>query len=176
MCVKILVHPSAGQKVTGHQRRIKGREAWLTLNGVRHLHASNTLPSANCCNSEWRARLHPALLADVGRRSGAHYQDPDPDSAKDHRIRRIFISRCRPVRGDHRHRDRRGQSEQSAKCGDHRHQARAGKRERQRRLSAQFLHPEALDLSKGNHKMMYEPPNRGGKTYQTLNNTPNGDE
>src|SRR5262249_26142285 len=22
------------------------------------------------------------------------------------------------------------------------------------------------------HKMMYEPPNRGGKTYQTLNNTP----
>jgi len=31
-----------------------------------------------------------------------------------------------------------------------------------------------LDLSKGNHKMMYEPPNRGGKTYQTLNNTPHG--
>ena len=31
-----------------------------------------------------------------------------------------------------------------------------------------------LDLNKGNHKMMYEPPNRGGKTYQTLNNTPTG--
>ncbi len=31
-----------------------------------------------------------------------------------------------------------------------------------------------LDLSKGNHKMMYEPPNRGGKTYQTLNHTPDG--
>jgi len=31
-----------------------------------------------------------------------------------------------------------------------------------------------VDLSKGNHKMMYEPPNRGGKTYQTLNNTPSG--
>jgi hypothetical protein len=31
-----------------------------------------------------------------------------------------------------------------------------------------------LDLSQGNHKMMYEPPNRGGKTYQTLNNTPTG--
>ena len=30
------------------------------------------------------------------------------------------------------------------------------------------------DLSHGNHKMMYEPPNRGGKTYQTLNNTPTG--
>jgi hypothetical protein len=29
-----------------------------------------------------------------------------------------------------------------------------------------------LDLSHGNHKMMYEPPNRGGKTYATLNNTP----
>jgi Alpha/beta hydrolase domain len=31
-----------------------------------------------------------------------------------------------------------------------------------------------LDLSHGNHKMMYEPPNRGNKTYQTLNNTPTG--
>ena len=31
-----------------------------------------------------------------------------------------------------------------------------------------------VDLSKGNHKMMYEPPNRGGKTYETLNNTPTG--
>jgi hypothetical protein len=31
-----------------------------------------------------------------------------------------------------------------------------------------------VDLSHGNHKMMYEPPNRGGKTYQTLNNTPTG--
>jgi hypothetical protein len=31
-----------------------------------------------------------------------------------------------------------------------------------------------LDLNKGNRKMMYEPPNRGGKTYQTLNNTPSG--
>jgi Alpha/beta hydrolase domain len=31
-----------------------------------------------------------------------------------------------------------------------------------------------LDLNKGNRKVMYEPPNRGGKTYQTLNNTPTG--
>ena len=31
-----------------------------------------------------------------------------------------------------------------------------------------------LDLKQGNHKMMYEPPNRGRKTYQTLNNTPTG--
>jgi hypothetical protein len=31
-----------------------------------------------------------------------------------------------------------------------------------------------LDLNKGNQKVMYEPPNRGGKTYQTLNNTPTG--
>jgi alpha/beta hydrolase family protein len=30
------------------------------------------------------------------------------------------------------------------------------------------------DLSKGNHKMMYEPPNRGRKTYQELNRTPDG--
>ena len=33
---------------------------------------------------------------------------------------------------------------------------------------------QPLDFSKGNRKMMYEPPNRGGKTYQTLNNTPTG--
>jgi len=33
---------------------------------------------------------------------------------------------------------------------------------------------QPLDPSKGNGKMMYEPPNRGGKTYQTLNNTPTG--
>ena len=33
-----------------------------------------------------------------------------------------------------------------------------------------------LDLSKGNHKMMYEPPNRGGKTYQTLNRSPGGND
>jgi hypothetical protein len=31
-----------------------------------------------------------------------------------------------------------------------------------------------VDMGHGNHKMMYEPPNRGGKTYQTLNNTPTG--
>jgi hypothetical protein len=40
---------------------------------------------------------------------------------------------------------------------------------------------QPLDFNKGNRKMMYEPPNRGGKTYQTLNNTPtpsplNGDD
>lgn len=33
---------------------------------------------------------------------------------------------------------------------------------------------QPLDPSKGNRKVMYEPPNRGGKTYQTLNNTPDG--
>jgi len=33
---------------------------------------------------------------------------------------------------------------------------------------------QPLDFNKGNRKVMYEPPNRGGKTYQTLNNTPTG--
>jgi hypothetical protein len=32
-----------------------------------------------------------------------------------------------------------------------------------------------VDLAKGNHKVMYEPPNRGGKTFQTLNRSPGGD-
>jgi hypothetical protein len=40
--------------------------------------------------------------------------------------------------------------------------------------SHNFYILKPLDLSHGNHKMMYEPPNRGNKTYQTLNNTPNG--
>jgi hypothetical protein len=40
--------------------------------------------------------------------------------------------------------------------------------------SHNFYILKPLDLSHGNHKMMYEPPNRGRKTYQTLNNTPNG--
>src|SRR6478609_11176995 len=31
-----------------------------------------------------------------------------------------------------------------------------------------------IDLSKGAHKMMYEPPNRGRKTWQSLNRTPDG--
>ena len=31
-----------------------------------------------------------------------------------------------------------------------------------------------LNMNKGNHKVMYEPPNRGSKTYQSLNNTPTG--
>lgn len=31
-----------------------------------------------------------------------------------------------------------------------------------------------LDPSQGNHKMVYEPPNRGGKTYATLNRTGGG--
>jgi hypothetical protein len=31
-----------------------------------------------------------------------------------------------------------------------------------------------VDLAKGNHKVMYEPPNRGGKTFQTLNRSPGG--
>jgi hypothetical protein len=33
-----------------------------------------------------------------------------------------------------------------------------------------------LDLSQGNHKMMYEPPNRGSKTYATLNGSPGGND
>jgi hypothetical protein len=33
-----------------------------------------------------------------------------------------------------------------------------------------------LDPSKGNHKMMYEPPNRGGKTYASLNRSPGGND
>ena len=33
---------------------------------------------------------------------------------------------------------------------------------------------QPLSFNKGNRKMMYEPPNRGRKTYQDLNNTPSG--
>jgi hypothetical protein len=40
--------------------------------------------------------------------------------------------------------------------------------------SNNFYILKPVNLAQGNHKMMYEPPNRGGKTYQTLNNTPTG--
>jgi hypothetical protein len=33
-----------------------------------------------------------------------------------------------------------------------------------------------VDLSQGNHKMMYEPPNRGSKTYGTLNRSTGGND
>ena len=33
-----------------------------------------------------------------------------------------------------------------------------------------------IDLRKGNHKVMYEPPNRGGKTHDTLNHGAGGDD
>ncbi|HEY3093508.1 MAG TPA: hypothetical protein VGJ52_10440, partial [Vicinamibacterales bacterium] len=33
-----------------------------------------------------------------------------------------------------------------------------------------------IDLAKGNHKVMYEPPNRGGKTHDTLNRGGGGDD
>jgi hypothetical protein len=33
-----------------------------------------------------------------------------------------------------------------------------------------------IDLSRGNHKVMYEPPNRGGKTHASLNRGAGGDD
>jgi hypothetical protein len=33
-----------------------------------------------------------------------------------------------------------------------------------------------VDLGKGAHKVMYEPPNRGGKTFNTLNRSPGGND
>jgi Alpha/beta hydrolase domain len=42
--------------------------------------------------------------------------------------------------------------------------------------SHNFYILKPVDLSKGNRKMMYEPPNRGGKTYQTLNRSPGGND
>jgi Alpha/beta hydrolase domain len=42
--------------------------------------------------------------------------------------------------------------------------------------SADFYILKPTDLTKGAHKVMYEPPNRGGKTYATLNRTGGGDD
>ena len=42
--------------------------------------------------------------------------------------------------------------------------------------SHNFYILKPLDLSKGNHQMMYEPPNRGGKTYATMNRSPGGND
>jgi hypothetical protein len=40
--------------------------------------------------------------------------------------------------------------------------------------SHNFYILKPVDLSKGNHQVMYEPPNRGNKTFGTLNRTPSG--
>jgi Alpha/beta hydrolase domain len=44
----------------------------------------------------------------------------------------------------------------------------------QYQLNFYILKP--LDLSQGNHKVVYEPPNRGVKTYATLNRSPGGND
>jgi hypothetical protein len=42
--------------------------------------------------------------------------------------------------------------------------------------SFDFYILKPVDLNKGNHKMMYEPPNRGSKTYAALNRGPGGND
>jgi hypothetical protein len=42
--------------------------------------------------------------------------------------------------------------------------------------AADFYILKPIDLSKGNHKMMYEPPNRGGKTWASLARMPGGND
>jgi hypothetical protein len=42
--------------------------------------------------------------------------------------------------------------------------------------SFDFYILKPVDLSKGNHRVMYEPPNRGGKQYATLNRSTGGND
>src|SRR3989475_5307591 len=42
--------------------------------------------------------------------------------------------------------------------------------------SFDFYILKPIDLSKGNHKMLYEPPNRGGKTISALNRGVGGND
>ena len=42
--------------------------------------------------------------------------------------------------------------------------------------SFDFYILKPIDLSRGNHKVMYEPPNRGGKTHATLNRGAGGND
>ena len=42
--------------------------------------------------------------------------------------------------------------------------------------SFDFYILKPIDLSKGAHRVMYEPPNRGGKTHGTLNRTLGGND
>ena len=71
----------------------------------------------------------------------------------------------RPVREDRRHRLRRGRPARPEERRHRRHRARAAQRARQRRVLVRLLHPEADRSRKGAHKVMYEPPNRGRKTW-----------
>ena len=110
--------------------------------------------------------LASGMLADLTDAQARITKIANPNSAKDHRIRRLFVPRCRTVREDHRHCDRRGRSERSRKNAvivDI--ELAPGNANGKVEYQHNFYILKPIDLSKGNHKMMYEPPNRGGKTY-----------
>ena len=136
------------------------------MNESKHVHSireHRNSASERCCTRSL-ARSQPASLVAV--------------SAADARITRIQITtrttafggyslaRRRPVREDRRHGVRRGRSERSARTRSSstscsRRATRSGKVE----YSLDFYILKPIDLTKGDHKVMYEPPNRGGKTW-----------
>ena len=85
-------------------------------------------------------------------------------------VRRLLVAERGAVREDRRQGVRRSRSARPAEQGHRRHRVRPAQRPRQRRTEYAFnfyiLKP--IDLSKGAGKMMYEPPNRGGKTWAAL--------
>src|SRR5713101_5778503 len=98
----------------------------------------------------------------------------------------------RAVREDRRHGVRGSESQRRQEFRDGRHPARAAQCQRQRRVRLRLLHLEA-DESEGwcpqshvraaeprqqdvGHHVMYEPPNRGNKTWATLGRFPGGND
>ena len=71
---------------------------------------------------------------------------------------------------------RRARSQRSEKRCHRRSAARAEECQRQSKVLVRLLHLKPIDLTKGNHKMLYEPPNRGGKTIAALNRGVGGND
>src|SRR5712692_3810170 len=82
----------------------------------------------------------------------------------------------RPVREDGWQGICRGESHRSQECGDRGYPACAAKRQRQRRVLVDFYILKPIHLSRGAHRVMYEPPNRGNKTWGTLGRFPGGND
>ncbi len=83
-------------------------------------------------------------------------------------VRRLFVARRWPVREDRRQGLRRGQSERPKNrvIVDIELAPRNARGNVEYAFNFYILKP--IDLTNGAHKMMYEPPNRGGKTWSAL--------
>ena len=117
---------------------------------------------------EHRERVGGGRPAGVATGGRAHHQDHSLDQGVAD-LRRLLVRGRRPVREDRRQgvtasSIRTIRRTPSSSTSSSRRRTRNGKVE----YAFDFYILKPIDLTKGNHKVMYEPPNRGGKTHDAL--------